>query len=180
MSSALSPSIGTQTLAIGAFERHLASRARGQARRKRNVVAGLMLTSMVDMFSLLVIFLLQTFSTSPELMTITKGVTLPTASSAQSFRDAPVLSISMDGVYLDQKWIGKPADVLADPSPFSARLSQLKELWTKAHPGAGFAGRITLQADRDLPSPIVAGIMGLLPSLAYSTVQLAVVSGGGR
>ena len=60
--------IGSQTLQPGTFVRHLLSREHRKAARGRNLIIGLMLTSMVDMFSLLVIFLLQVFSTSPELL----------------------------------------------------------------------------------------------------------------
>src|SRR4051812_45652774 len=93
---------------IGAkpFEKHLIARAYRRLGTRRLMVAGLMLTSMVDMFSLLVIFLLQTFSASPELAVITKGVTLPSSATSRELKDAPVLSIAQDGVFLDQKFVG--------------------------------------------------------------------------
>jgi biopolymer transport protein ExbD len=75
--------LGAQSLAVGTFQQHLLKRKQKRQSRKRGLIAGLTLTSMVDMFSLLVIFLLQTFSTSPELVMVTKGVTLPVASTAR-------------------------------------------------------------------------------------------------
>src|ERR1700720_2518899 len=109
--------LGSQTLKVGSFQRHLVGRKHKKKSRKRALIAGLTLTSMVDMFSLLVIFLLQSFSTSPELLMITKGVTLPAAISGRELMDAPVLSLSTSGVYLDQKLVGSLEDLSNDPEP---------------------------------------------------------------
>jgi biopolymer transport protein ExbD len=171
--------LGAEELAVGTFHRHLLTRKQKKKTLRRTMIAGLTLTSMVDMFSLLVIFLLQTFSTSPELVMVTKGVTLPTAVTARELDDSPVLAISADQVYLDQKPIGNTNALLTDPAPLMAKLAELREQWQKAHPNQKFNGIISLQADRDLPSPTVSMFMGMLPTQAYSTVQLAVVSRGG-
>ena len=92
------------------------------------MIAGLTLTSMVDMFSLLVIFLLQTFSTSPELVMVSKGVSLPAAITGRELDDAPVLAISNEEVYLDQKLLGKTNQLLANPEPLMNKLAELREL----------------------------------------------------
>jgi biopolymer transport protein ExbD len=170
--------LGAQELAVGTFQRHLLTRKQKKATHKRVMVAGLTLTSMVDMFSLLVIFLLQTFSTSPELM-VTKGVTLPAAISARELEDSPVLALTADEVYVDQKLIGTVKALITDPSPLMGTLQDLREQWQKSHPQQKFNGIISLQADRDVPSTTVSMFLGMLPTATYSTVQLAVVSKGG-
>lgn len=172
--------LGAQELKVGTFEKHLLKRAYKRQARKRLIIAALTLTSMVDMFSLLVIFLLQTFSTSPELVMVTKGLSLPSAQTGRELEDAPVLSISKDGVFLDQKPVGKVSQIMADPTPLMEKLAQQREIWQKSHPNAKFHGVINMQADRDMPSTTVSQLIGLLPSQAYSSVQLAVVSGGGH
>ena len=143
------------------------------------MIAGLTLTSMVDMFSLLVIFLLQTFSTSPELVMVTKGLTLPAAVSGKELEDAPVLSLSAEGVYLDQKFLGPTEQILHEPTVLMNKLSDLRELWQKSHPNEKFKGEISLQADQNMPSTVVSQFMGMLPTQSYSTVQLAVIARGG-
>ncbi len=171
--------VGSQNLKVGSFQSHLVQRKHKKSMRKRILIAGLTLTSMVDMFSLLVIFLLQTFSTSPELVMVSKGVTLPAAITGRELEDAPVLAISTEDVYLDQKLLGKTSTLLANPEPLMAKLAELRELWQKMHPNQKFNGIISLQADRDLPSTVVSQFMGMLPTQTYSSVQLAVVSRGG-
>lgn len=168
-----------KNLKVGSFEKHLAARGQKSQRRKRPMAVALTLTSMVDMFSLLVVFLLQTFSTSPDLVMVTKGLALPVASTGRELEDAPVLSITATEVFLDQKPVGKTPDLLAQPAPLMRKLAAIRETWQRSHPNREFGGMISLQADRDLPSTIVSQFMSMLPSQAYSTVQLAVISKGG-
>ncbi|MEK6705724.1 MAG: biopolymer transporter ExbD [Bdellovibrionota bacterium] len=170
--------IESRALVPGTFNRHLVARAHRKSTRRKMLLVGLTLTSMVDMFSLLVIFLLQTFSTSPDLLIIAKGVTLPTAITGREIKDAPALSISTAGVFLDQKLVGKTNSLLKDPTPLMERLADLRSLWQKSHPKEKFRGEINLQADRELPSTIVSQFMAILPSQSYGSIQLAVVPGG--
>jgi biopolymer transport protein ExbD len=173
-------SLGNAVLRVGTFQKQLLKREQKKKARKRMMVVGLTLTSMVDMFSLLVIFLLQSFATSPELVMVTKGVVLPAAISAKEMKDAPLLSLSTDGVFLDQKPVGKTDDLLKDPTPLMTKLGELRDLWQETHPNETFKGEINLQAHKDLPSTMVSQFMGMLPSQNYGSIQLAVVSGRGK
>ncbi len=61
---------------------------------KKNMSAPLNLTAMVDMFTVIVIFLLQSFSASGEIMFIQKGIKLPTATQAQPLEErGPVVTL---------------------------------------------------------------------------------------
>jgi len=167
-----------EPLKTSTFTKQLVALKHRSKRTKRNIVVGLMLTSMVDMFSLLVIFLLQSFSNSPEVMAISKGLTLPAAVSAASVVDAPMLTVTMDQILLDQKEVGTAATVLGDPNLLVKPLQELKDRWVKAHGDQPFKGDIHLQADRGLPSSMVSRFIGLLNSQGYDAVHLAVVNGG--
>lgn len=172
--------IASHVLGRGRFERHLVGRAFKSASRKKSLIIGLTLTSMVDMFSLLVIFLLQTFSNSPEVLNITKGITLPVAATGSEVKDAPVLSISPEGIFLDQKFVGYTNVVLKDPTALLEKLETLRNLWLKTHPDATqFPGEITIIAHKEIPSTTVSQLMAIVPGQNYSSIQLAVVSTGG-
>ncbi len=158
------------------FHKHLVNRANQKKVKRRNSLAGLTLTSMVDMFSLLVIFLLQTFSTAPKLGSVAKGIVLPAAYSGKPLIDAPTLALTQADVYLDQKPIGTLEAILKDPSPLLTNLNLTREKWLAIHPGETFRGKISFQAHKDLPSTIVSQFMALLPSQNYSSVQMAVVA----
>jgi biopolymer transport protein ExbD len=170
--------IGANTIQKGTFVKTLMARSHRKASGKKNLIAGLMLTPMVDMFSLLVIFLLQSFSASPELLYAAKNVSLPNATTGIEVKDAPVLAVSSTEVYLDQKLAGNLKDLLINPEPLMEKLGEQRDLWLRTHPGQDFPGKITLQATRELPSPIVSQLMAMLPSQNFATIQLAVVAGG--
>ncbi len=170
--------IGAGALAERPFEHHLVALNRRKSGHKKNMIVGLTLTSMVDMFSLLVIFLLQTFSASPEVLVMGKGLTLPMAMTASEPKDALALSISGDGLYVDQKKIGEVEELLKDPTPFMKALEEHKDRWMQTHPTEAFKGEVSLIADRETPSSTISMFMGMLPSMSYGSIQLAVISGG--
>lgn len=161
-------------VAADAFEKHLINRRRKKHWGLKAAGFTLMLTSMVDMFSMLVVFLLQTFSSSPEIL-VTKGVELPDSITPSVVKEAPVLAISRDGnLYLDQKLVGATKDVSKKPNELLKKLNVIKKNWAKSHT-TPFTGEINLQADRDIKSTVVAQIMAILTSSQFQSIELAVV-----
>lgn len=161
-------------VASDAFEKHLINRRRKKHWGLKAAGFTLMLTSMVDMFSMLVVFLLQTFSSSPEIL-VTKGVELPDSLTPSVVKEAPVLAISRDGnLYLDQKLVGLTKDVAKKPNELLKKLNVIKKTWAKSHT-TPFTGEINLQADRDIQSTVVAEIMAILTSSQFQSIELAVV-----
>src|SRR5450432_2079108 len=69
---------------------------------KRTVITGLSLTSMVDMFTILVVFLLQNYSSTGEILNIPKDIHLPKASQIKELKPAHVVTISVTGIILDK------------------------------------------------------------------------------
>lgn len=157
------------------FEKHLIKRKRRVSWTKKAALYTLMLTSMVDMFSMLVVFLLQTFSSSPEIM-INKGLTLPNSITASQVMEAPVLAVANDGfLYLDQKLVGEVKKIVTNPKKLMKDLNTIKNNWASNHAGVAFPGEINLQADKEVPSTTVSQIMGILTTGEFSTIKLAVI-----
>ena len=156
------------------FERHLINRRRKSHWGIKAAGFTLMLTSMVDMFSMLVVFLLQTFSSSPEILVI-KGVNLPKSITSSDVKESPVLAISKEGnLYLDQKLVGKTEVVSKNPQILLQKLNFIKANWSKSHE-TPFTGEINLQADKGTKSTTIARLMGILTSGQFQAIQLAVV-----
>jgi biopolymer transport protein ExbD len=161
-------------LHTGRFEHHLLTRKQKYGKVKKTLIMGLLLTSLVDMFSILVSFLLQTFSSSPEIF-IPKDIKLANASSGGEIKVAPVLSVSKSKVFLDSKDLGGLDVVLKQPGALLKNLEGFKQSWAKQNPDKPFPGEINVQADRDVPSSQVAKIMGILNTQQYDVIQLAVM-----
>lgn len=85
-------------------DRYRYSRILHAAGGKRPVVALLSLTAMVDMFTVLVIFLLQNFDPSAEnkILPFADQVKLPAAESTKELKPAHVITISEKEISLDQ------------------------------------------------------------------------------
>lgn len=66
--------------------------------KKRSAVAVLQLTAMVDMFTVLTVFLLQNYATTGEVIQIPKEVKLPNAMSVKDLKPANVVVVSKDSV----------------------------------------------------------------------------------
>ncbi len=161
-------------LHTGRFEHHLLTRRQKSGKGKKVLLVALMLTSLVDMFSMLVCFLLQTFSSTPEIY-VAKDVSLPEALSGGEVKEAPVLSVSKSMLFLDQKEVGSLPKLLLAPGPLIKRLEGFKQQWAKANPGKPYPGEINLQADRNMPSTDVAKLMGILNGQRFEVIQLAVL-----
>lgn len=82
-------------------ERHRYHNILKKKKNKRSVTALLSLTAMVDMFTVLVIFLLQNYNTTGEILYIPKEVTLPKAQIVNELKPAVVVTISNKEILLD-------------------------------------------------------------------------------
>lgn len=80
---------------------------------KRGVVALLSLTAMVDMFTVLVIFLLQNFSGEEQMLQLHKDIQLPKAKAIKELKPAFVVTITNTEVLLDQTVIASTEAVKA-------------------------------------------------------------------
>jgi len=169
--------IGVQSLDTGNFEHHLLARSQKKKNRKKNIMVSLMLTSMVDMFSMLVCFLLITFSSNPE-VNILNGVELPKANSGVAVKEASVIAITQDELFLDQERVGTVKQLLRNPRPLAIRLEKLKKNWKELHPGVEFTGRMNFQADKSVNSITISTIMGILTGSQFNIIQMATLPGG--
>jgi biopolymer transport protein ExbD len=70
--------------------------------RHRSVTAVLSLTAMVDMFTVLVIFLLQNYNTTGEILYIPKDVVLPKANRVNELKPSVVVTVTAKEVLLDR------------------------------------------------------------------------------
>jgi biopolymer transport protein ExbD len=147
------------------------------------------ITSMVDMFVILLVFLLKTYSTSPVNITPKDGMVLPESTSTMDPVDVLKMVVSQDAVFVDDKKIidldkgkfGKADIDTADPQfvrPLYEALDNhakhAQEI-SKVNDAFEFEGKVLVQADRDLPYEVLKRIMYTSMMAGYSEVKLAVV-----
>ena len=69
---------------------------------KRSAVAVLSLTAMVDMFTVLAVFLLQNYATTNQILYLPEKVELPQASAVKELKPSNVVIVSKDGIFLNE------------------------------------------------------------------------------
>lgn len=94
-------------------ERHRYHRILSKRKGKRGVTATLSLTAMVDMFTVLVIFLLQSYSSTGEILYMPKEIVLPKANRVNELAPSVVVTISSKELLIDRTRVGTFDEVKA-------------------------------------------------------------------
>ncbi len=147
-------------------------------------------TSMVDMFVILLVFLLKSYSTSPVIISPSDKLTLPASSSTKDPVDVLKLVVSKAGIFVEDKKIVDLQqgvldikDVEANDTQFIRALyTALDEQAKKARSIAAvneeiaFDGKVMMQADRGLPYELLRKVMYTSMMAGFSDVKIAVVT----
>ena len=153
-------------------------------RRKRtshssgHVAGELPLTSMIDMFSILVIYLLMNFSASGDIFFVQKKVTLPHAENSRPLASAPIVSVIGDIVSLDAEQVGQnPLSIEekdANLPRLTSALTALKDQMKQEHPGEEFAGRLNVQAGEETPLVYIKRAMQACVAAGWTNINFVV------
>jgi biopolymer transport protein ExbD len=134
---------------------------------KRNIVADLLLTALIDAFSILVIFLLMSFSSTGDILFIGKGTELPKAQRTDVLERHPVVKIEEGTMYLEDKVITNDTLVGA--------LLEMRKKFQELHPDQEFSNTITIQADRRVPYVTLNAVVLAASHAGISDVNFAVL-----
>lgn len=150
--------------------------------RNRLKITKMNLTSLMDVFTILVFFLLVN-SGSVEILDAPKNITLPESRVESKPRETVIISISAEDILVQGKLVAFVDDVLNDKSaaiePISARLAQLKESIIGTSTASVAASQeVTILADRSVPFTVIKTIMSTCTSQGYENVSLAVIQKG--
>ncbi len=152
--------------------------------KKHSEVPDLPLVSLIDMFTILVIFLLMNFSTDGESYFIPKGVKLPLASNGTPLKGAPLISLNSNEIIIEaEKLPGEEAlnfttDINGDMAQVISVLNTLKQSLTQnLKPGETFNGKINIQADENLKLELVKKIMKICVQNGWGSINFAVRTG---
>jgi len=155
------------------------SRRMRRMERSRKKVSGLNLTSLMDVFTILVFFLLANTSTN-EVLTTPKQVKLPDSVVETKPRETVVILVSPDLVLVQgESVIGTP-DLLTSKSDripaIQERLSRIERnvigISTKV---VAESKEITILADKTIPFKALKKIMSTCTDSGYGRISLAVI-----
>ena len=129
---------------------------------KHGLMAALNLTPMVDMFTTIVIFLIQLFSATGDLIFAQEGLKLPPAKQAEVLEDrGPVITLFQGKVLVEGREIAKLED-LDEAEPGIPALTELltgvrerDEKLFGRDPTKPFDGKLIVQADKETDFQLV-------------------------
>lgn len=136
-------------------------------RWQRGIVADLLLTALIDAFSILVIFLLMSFSSTGDILYISKSTELPKARLADPLERNPVVKVEEGKIYIEDK--------LQTQDSLVGTLLGLRKNYQDSHPGQEYAGIVTIQADRKLKYEFLNQIVLAASHAGYSDIRFAVL-----
>ena len=99
---------------------------------KRDVVAVLQLTAMVDMFTVLVVFLLQNYAATNQILPISEKIDLPKAKEVRELKPSYVVILSDGFVTLNEEVLGSLSEGTSDTDwtylPLKEKMTELLTL----------------------------------------------------
>jgi biopolymer transport protein ExbD len=151
----------------------------GRMSRNRRKIGKMDLTSLMDVFTILVFFLLVNTG-SVELLEAPKTVTLPESRVESKPRETVVIFVSKDEVLVQGVLVARVAEILEGPSatvdPIATRLAEIKENVLGPNTMAVAASQeVTILADKSVPFAVIKKIMSTCTGEGYENVSLAVI-----
>ena len=155
------------------------SRCMKRMNRGSKKVAGLSLVSLMDVFTILVFFLL-TNSSSNEVLSNPKEIALPDSVVESKPRETMVIFISSDVILLQGEVIMKTSDALASKKEtitfLREKLLEHKRNVIGTTAKAEIEGKeVTVLADKKIPFKLLKRIMSTCTSAGYGKISLAVI-----
>jgi biopolymer transport protein ExbD len=161
---------------------------------KKTVYASLNLTPMIDMFVMMVIFLLMTFSASGEIIMVQKDLKLPDATQFSQLEQAKVIAItSPEGdprggvVTLDGREVATVRELAESESPdwkiprLSEGLEETKHTCKLMHPDDAdvTCSFVIVQCDKKIEFKVLKKIMYSAGLAGYTNINFAIKERGG-
>ena len=152
--------------------------------RNRLKITKMNLTSLMDVFTILVFFLLVN-SGSVEVLDTPKEVTLPESRVETKPRETVVIFISAEEVLVQGQLVAYVDDILTDKSsaldPIAARLAELKESVIGTNTlTVSKSQEVTILADKSVPFTVIKTIMSTCTGEGFENVSLAVTQKGAQ
>ncbi len=160
---------------------------RHKSKRKRRNIGKpqkLRITSMMDILTVLLLFLLKSFVAEGEVVTPVPGVELPVSASKDQPVATLVVAVSETDILLGSELISTVREVIEGTGmkiePLAARLAEAKEKQDeiaalRGTPNDDSEGQITIQGDREIPFQVLQKVMYTCQQSGFASISLAVI-----
>ncbi len=140
------------------------------------------LISMMDILTVLLLFLLKSYVAEGEVMVPAPGLTLPASSAEQSPKASLIVAIDGDAIRVGNDVVASVSEAMASDDalivPLAVRLQELRANPDQIAPAATAAvdpRLVTIQGDRDIEYRLLRKVMLTLSRSGFAHVSLAVL-----
>jgi biopolymer transport protein ExbD len=151
---------------------------------RKKLIAGLSMTSMIDVLVVLTVFLLLTFQSSPQCSSARDLSQLPEARNITDVIDAPVVHVTAHGAMLVDGNVVASSEELALNQGRVTRIDGLfntlrhkHEIAKQLTPGRDLPNHVILAIDGDVPAHLVKSIVMTAARSGYPSVDFMVHAG---
>lgn len=164
---------------------------------RKSVFATLNLTAMVDMMTMLVTFLLMSFSATGEILMVQKNLVLPDATNQEELFRAPIITITQDAITFNGEPMADPRTIATDTSlewkivelyerlkvehtnfllknPDPDKRMVCRENRQKQRECSDLLGMAIVQADRTVDAKVLNRVMKTLYAAEYPNIMFAI------
>ncbi|HHL40023.1 MAG TPA: hypothetical protein ENJ37_05915 [Deltaproteobacteria bacterium] len=165
--------------------------SRNRRRRSRLAAAALTLTSMMDMFTIILLFLLKSYSAEGEIYTMHPSLTLPVSISTEKPRLKLLIQLTSKHILIEGEPVVTVAEALRDFKPKTDdpehllirpllaaldRNTEKVEFIARTNPDVKFTGEVMIQGDRSIPFALLEKVMYTCGQAGYYDISLAVLT----
>jgi len=160
----------------------IAPTKRRVGRGKKPSLLTLNITSMLDMFTILIIFLLKSYSAEGIILTIPADLHLPASTTQTTPEPGLVVEVSKNNLMVDGKLLELDLESIAKSDTLmivelyqylDIRAKQYEEI-SAANPNASFTGKLVLEGDREIPFRLLKKILYTCGQAGFINQSLAV------
>jgi len=160
------------------------SKRRSRRPNPRRTQGGITMTSLMDILTTLLLFVLKSFVMEGEAVTTVPGVTLPESTSEVPAQSAVVVAIFDDVIMMDGEVVAKVSkesksrdlmiEALAERLDASrAQSEEISRL--RGDKGEEFLGKVSIQGDRAIHFAILQRVMYTCSQSGFENISLAVI-----
>lgn len=156
------------------------SRRIARMSRNRSAVPKMQLTSLMDIFTTLVFFLVVNSGSAIEMLHQPRQMKLPESVVEEKPRETVVIMVSQDEVLVQGEPVARVADIKAtgneEIGAVSMRLAELKgSVIGVSTEAVADSNEVTVLADKSIPFSVLKKIMATCTGQGYTRLSLAVV-----
>lgn len=148
--------------------------------RGKDKKVSLNLTSMIDMFTILVVFLIKSYSAEGQIVTVSDALTLPHSRSERTVELNLEIMVTSDAVVVDgEPIVSVDEELLSQGNPIPILVERLSDHLEYTRQMRGTMDeeemRINIQGDVAIPAILLQRVMSSCAQAGYSSQNLTVI-----